>query len=178
MRENVATGNAIGLYIGDSPQARADISRNEVFGNGEFGLFLRNTAIGTVTRNSIHGNCVGDLHPERRRHHAPRLGDPSQLDRPQQRALSRADGGISGVGIVIFGGDDNVIRGNDIIRNRPSGDVGYSGGVVLLESFDGSTSDGNIVIGNTIDPEPSQRVRRTAPGHGNRIAGNDCTGPC
>lgn len=176
MRNNVATGNDIGLYIGDSLDARSEIVGNDVFGNGSFGIFVRSAAVGTVRDNSIHHNCSG-IYLLNEGTITPSAWEIRGNTIFKNNAFCPGDGGLSGIGIVIFGGDANVIRGNDISRNRPSGDVRFSGGVVLLESFDGSTSDGNVVAGNTLTRN-RPNVFDDGTGHGNRFVNNDCTGPC
>mgnify|MGYP001058645309 CR=1 FL=1 len=54
------SGNAAaGLYVGDSPHARATLTGNLVHDNGQFGIFLRDSRHGTVSGNTVTGNCLG-----------------------------------------------------------------------------------------------------------------------
>ena len=58
---NTAADNAeAGFYVGDSPEAHAQVSGNEAWGN-EFGLFFRSASNGEATSNVADGNCLGVL---------------------------------------------------------------------------------------------------------------------
>ena len=63
--QNIANQNGeAGIYLGDSPQARATVTNNQAMNNLNFGIFLRD-ASGTaaaparVANNSVRGNCAG-----------------------------------------------------------------------------------------------------------------------
>jgi hypothetical protein len=82
----------------------------------------------------------------------------------------------SGTGIAIAGGRGNTIEGNLIARNRPSRDVPFHGGVVLIE-LDGAEPVDNTVVGNTLTRN-RPNVFTDGSGSGNVIEGNACTPDC
>jgi parallel beta-helix repeat protein len=179
MRNNLASGNGFaGLYVGDSRRANATIEGNEAFDN-VFGVFLRDAAHGDVVGNAIHDNCIGILNLETS---SPvRAGRFSMLDNTIRHNNAFCPGGggppsTSGTGIAILGGRGNTIEGNVIARNRPSGDVPFHGGVVLVES-DGTGPVGNTVTGNTLTRN-RPNVFTDGSGSGNVIEGNVCTPDC
>jgi parallel beta-helix repeat protein len=180
MRDNFASGNGFaGLYVGDSRRANATIEGNEAFDN-VFGVFLRDAARGDVVGNVIHDNCIGILVLETP---SPiRAGRFSMLDNTIRRNNAFCPGGgggqpsTSGTGIAIAGGRGNTIEGNVIARNRPSRDVPFHGGVVLVE-LDGAEPIDNTVIGNTLTRN-RPNVFTDGSGSGNVIEGNVCTPDC
>jgi hypothetical protein len=179
MRNNVASDNGFaGLYIGDTRRANATVEGNQSFRN-TFGLFLRDAARGDVTASEIRGNCIGILVLETS---APvRAGRFAMSNNTVRRNNAFCPGGggapsTSGTGIAILGGARNTIEGNLIARNRPSGDVPFHGGVVLV-SVDGAAPVDNTVTGNTLTRN-RPNVFTDGTGSGNVIRANACTPSC
>jgi parallel beta-helix repeat protein len=179
MRGNLASGNGFaGLYVGDTRRANATIEGNEAFDN-VFGIFLRDAAHGDVVGNAIRGNCIGILNLETS---SPvRAGRFSMLDNTVRHNNAFCPGGggqpsTSGTGIAILGGRGNTIEGNVIARNRPSGDVPFHGGVVLVD-LEGAEPVDNIVTGNTLTRN-RPNVFTDGSGSGNVFEGNVCTPDC
>jgi nitrous oxidase accessory protein NosD len=179
---NTSTGNSIGLYIGDSPHAHAELAGNDVFGNHGFGIFLRSAAVGEVHDNSIHGNCSGIfmLNEGTITPHDWQIHDN---DISKNNAFCPADEQgsppLSGVGIILIGADHNTIRGNVFTRNRPSDAVPFSGGVVLVSPPDppGLHPDGNRIVHNTFTSNKPQ-VFSDGTGHRNIVRHNQCSPAC
>ena len=180
MLDNVATGNAIGLYIGDAARSRSEIAGNQLVDNHGMGLFLRSAAVGQIHDNVITGNCVGIwmLNEGTITPHDWQIRDNTiSANNDVCEADEEGAPPFAGTGVLIFGGDDNTLTGNVIARNR-AGSGAYRGGVVLVSSFDPSLApDGNRVMGNTfIRNRPN--VSWDGTGRHNVIANNNCTPRC
>jgi Periplasmic copper-binding protein (NosD) len=172
---NKASGSEVaGIYIGDSPNADARILANETFDNGFFGLFFRDAGDGRVVGNSSHDNCVGAIVLNT----GPNVANDWRFvgNRiSENNEFCPGEPPLSGVGVAIAGGADNRLVGNIIRDNRPSGDVGFSGGVAVVESGDPGANppSGNVVRGNVIrDNEPD--IFWDGSGEGNVFSANLC----
>jgi Right handed beta helix region len=158
---NEASGSDLaGIYVGDSPDADVLILANETFDNGSFGFFLRDAANGRLVGNRAHGNCVGAI--------VFNTGSNVAGDwRFIGNKISDNDGfcpgegedpPLSGIGVAIVGGADNTLVGNIIRDNTPTGEVPFSGGVVVIDPGipganppSGNTVRGNVILGNEPD---------------------------
>lgn len=180
MRNNVASDNGFaGLYVGDSRRANATVEDNESFDN-TFGLFLRDAAHGDVTGNLLRGNCIGALILD--------TPDPVRAGRfalvgntvRTNNAFCPGGGGdepaTAGTGIAIVGASGNIVRANDIVRNRTSRNVPFHGGVALV-SLDGSEPNDNRVVDNTL-VRNRPNIFSDGTGSGNVIRDNACTPGC
>jgi parallel beta-helix repeat protein len=172
--ENVATGNFIGAYIGDSPRARATVANNTLTDNG-MGLFIRAASLGTVRDNVISQNCVGifvlhdgSITPERW------LITSNTINRNNLVCEGREP--LAGTGILLLGADDNEIVSNTIVGNRARGGLA-SGGVALLSAGRRATPDGNRIIQNDL-VRNRPNILTDGTGRRNVIRNNNCTGPC
>jgi len=155
---NITTGSAeAGIYIGDSPNANALVANNVTSGN-LFGIFLRDSMHGTILNNVSQHNCVGALV----------LGDApgpagfyrflGNRIRSNTRACPASEEGdaLSGLGLVISGGVNNIVHGNQITDNVAGGPTAASAGVAVITGDGGTPSTGNVVTGNVItgnDPD-------------------------
>jgi parallel beta-helix repeat protein len=155
VRNKASGSDEAGIYVGDSPNADVLVAGNETADNGQFGLFFRDAARGYVVGNRSHGNCVGAI--------VLNTGGNIATDWrftankiTQNNAFCPAgeesDTPTSGIGIAIAGGADNRIIGNYIRDNTPTGEVPFSGGVVVLDiGIPGANPpSGNIVKRNLI----------------------------
>ncbi len=126
MLNNEVSGNAeAGLYVGDSPHARATLTGNLVHDNGQFGIFLRDSRHGTVSGNTVTGNCLGigvletpsPVHPG-----AYLIADNTISDNTAFCPGSAEEGSppITGIGVGIIGGRKVTVTGNTIEGNRAS----------------------------------------------------------
>jgi nitrous oxidase accessory protein NosD len=73
---------------------------------------------------------------------------------------------LSGMGVVLAGGAGNVVAGNRITGNVPTGETAFGGGVVLIQGAAGNLVAGNVIVRNAPD------VFRDATGAGNEFRHN------
>lgn len=181
MTDNTARENLIGLYIGDTRRARADITGNILVGNRGYGLFVRSAAIGTISGNTIRAGCVG-LFMLNEGTITPREWVIENNEIHRNNAFCRADHehgtpALSGIGILIIAGDENIVRSNDIARNRRLRGF-FSGGVVVVSDPNGGdTPDGNRVRTNDL-VRNRPNIMWDGTGRRNVFANNRCVLRC
>ena len=114
--DSVATENhAPGIYVGDSPEAKAVVRGNTATSNGVggegFGFLFRDSSHGRVVGNHASGNCVGFHFLDHRfgptRRAAERLDRGGQHRDPQQRRLPGCADHLPG----LLGRRDPALRG-------------------------------------------------------------------
>ncbi|HXE45752.1 MAG TPA: right-handed parallel beta-helix repeat-containing protein [Conexibacter sp.] len=160
---NEASGNAeAGIYVGDSPNANVLVAGNRSHDNQLFGFFFRDSANARAIGNESSGNCVGAIVLNtggnvagnwllfaNRIHDNDRLcpADPEEGSPP-----------LSGIGVAIVNAHGNVVAGNVIRDNVPSGQVPFAGGVVIVNAGTPGAElpannlvKGNVVLGNEPD---------------------------
>ncbi len=160
---NEASGNAeAGIYVGDSPNANVLVAGNRSHDNELFGFFFRDSANARAIGNESSGNCVGAIVLNtggnvagnwslfaNRIHDNDRFcpADPEEGSPP-----------LSGIGVAIVNAHGNVVAGNVIRDNVPSGQVPFSGGVVVVnagtpgaEPPANNLVKGNVILGNQPD---------------------------
>ena len=174
---HAAGGDEAGFYVGDSPDARAVMTRNTAVG-AEFGFFFRDSEHGSITKNRSHGNCVGVM--------ALDTGEPGADGFVRiahnrvfhnRKACPAAEGPpLSGVGILLLGTTHGHVSGNRVTRNRPSGPTFTSGGIVLLSAsaVGGAAPTNDVITGNFIHRNRTKDLRYDGSGSGNVLTGNDC----
>jgi nitrous oxidase accessory protein NosD len=145
-----------GIYVGDSPDADVLIVGNRTFDNHLFGIFLRDAADGRVVANESSGNCVGAIVLNTGVNVAGDWHFFGNLIHDNDR-FCPADGEegappLSGIGILLANASDNVLIGNKIVGNEPSGEVPFTGGVVVVDarSPGAEPPSRNLVKGNVI----------------------------
>jgi parallel beta-helix repeat protein len=160
---NAASGSGeAGIYVGDSPNANVLVAGNHVFDNQLFGFFFRDAAHGRVVANESHGNCVGAIVLNTGPNIAAdwRFSGNRIHDNDRFCPADEEEGTppFSGIGVAIANASDNVLRGNVIRDNRPSGDVPFSGGVVVVDAHapgalppSRNVVQGNAILGNEPD---------------------------
>lgn len=171
-----------GVYIGDSPQARATVRGNRVYDNGFYGVFVRNASTGTISANDIHDNCIGvGLRPN-----APEQDAVSDWTVHANRIHHNTgfcdlgeEPHLTGIG-VLLAGTQNVDVAYNVIDHNAVDDrsVPTRGGGVVLESAAEAGGPAqprdNRVRANWIHANhPADLVVLTA-GSGNRLPGNLC----
>lgn len=162
-----------GIYIGDSPDSRANVHDNFSQHNA-FGVLYRNATGGSIQHNTITHNCAGIVV----------LGDApgpagtvsiqsNQVTSNSLACDSEDTGPVSGVGIALVGASYAVVHGNNVQSNTPSDFTFLQGGIVVVSGFAGTPSNHNTVSGNT--------ALHNAPdlfwdglGHGNVFTSNVC----
>jgi parallel beta-helix repeat protein len=136
---NVVTGNLTGeagIYNGDSPNSSSLIRLNNVSGY-PFGIFVRDSDHGTVSENTVTGNCFGMLFID-----TGQPGDVSDWTVVHNTANNNTGAcpgeegpPTSGAGIVIAGVNHSRFTANTANGNAPSGASPFgSGGLVVLSS--------------------------------------------
>jgi len=162
VRNSASGSEEAGIYVGDSPDADVLIAANRAFDNHLFGFFLRDAANGSVVANRSHGNCVGAIVLNTG---ANMAGDwrfvGNRIHDNDRFCAGNAEEGtppLSGIGIALANGSDNRLFGNVIRDNNPSGDVPFSGGVVVVDAGSpgadlpsGNVVKGNLILGNEPD---------------------------
>lgn len=153
IQTNVATfGEEAGIYVGDSQDGNNTVTGNIVRGN-MFGIFIRDSSVGTISNNDATDNCIGLMFLST---YAPVQGwtASGNVSSHNNKACPEIeDEGFpptSGLGVVLFGAGGNTFVNNTINGNRPSGPTLRSGGIVFFKSFDGNTPTGNTFTGNSL----------------------------
>jgi hypothetical protein len=179
-----------GLYVGDSPEADFRIQYNTAF-DDLWGILVRDSASGRVTDNLVQGSCAGlvflntgtisGVHHWRASHNI--AAGNNEFCPADELPFT-----LTGVGILIAGGDHVVLRENRVRANQPSGDpslindVPLAGGIVVVSTasvsvflgFYGSDASHNIILRNTVlDNQPFDLVYDGL-GTGNHFVSNRC----
>jgi hypothetical protein len=141
-RNNVATGNGeAGFYVGDSPEAHADVRGNHSYGNVE-GYFFRNASHGTVRGNVAEGNCVGvlvlagapgpatDWHIRDNQIRDNNAACPPAGEEPQEDGPPP----LSGAGIALVGAQMFEVEDNRVSGHAAAGPSLLEGGIVVIST--------------------------------------------
>jgi parallel beta-helix repeat protein len=138
---NVVRGNKgeAGLYVGDSPNAHAVVTRNKVTNNHGEGIFLRDVSHGVASRNRVSGNCIGiDVLAD-----APGPAGHWKISRNRVlnnnrecKATTGDEGGpaLSGIGIILWGADHTVVSRNVVHGHRHKHPSAVYGGIVAVRA--------------------------------------------
>jgi parallel beta-helix repeat protein len=170
-------GVSAGIYIGDSPDARATVVGNEVFDSGVYGIFLRDASYGTVAGNVVRGNCIGvgllPTRPER----AAVTGWRVTANRIHDNNSACALGAPPGSGVLIAGASDITVTYNVITDNGPLDPAATRGGGVLLyaSEFGGPAEPAdNRIQANVLRGNRLFDLAVLAGGTGNQVSRNAC----
>ena len=165
---NAASGSEeAGIYVGDSPQANVLVAGNWVFDNELFGFFLRDAANGRLVANHSSGNCVGAIVLNTGPNVAGNWRFVGNKIHDNDRFCPGNDEEgtppLSGIGVAIANASGNQLFGNVIRDNNPSGEVPFTGGVVVVDagSPGANPPSDNLVKGNW-----SAATSRTSSGMG------------
>ena len=179
-----------GFYVGDSPEADFTVRYNTAFAD-LWGILVRDSARGRVTDNLLQGSCAGLVFLN--------TGTISGVHHWQASHNITAGNNnfcpagdlpfaLTGVGIMIAGGDHIVLRANRVLTNHPGGepslinDVPLAGGIVVVSTanvsvfpgFYGDVAEHNIIVNNAVlDNQPFDLVYDGL-GSGNRFVFNTC----
>jgi parallel beta-helix repeat protein len=169
-----------GIYVGDSPNARAVLRGNRARRNGDFGFFLRDAAHGVAINNQVARNCLGIG--------LVNTGAPGGVhdwkvrgnEVLKNQANCPGGGGepaISGTGIGLIGARGNVVRNNTVVGNRPADPAAIApGGIVLISSapFGGTPAANNKIRRNWAFRNRPGDIVWDGDGQGNRFFRNRC----
>ena len=178
---NTTSGDGeAGLYFGDSPDAAALIVGNRSFGN-EFGILLRDSAVGKIRNNTFFNNCVGAVVVDTP---APIQPHGYVLSMNQSYHNDRFCKGVpngppptSGTGIAIVGGRHIVVRANTVWANRPSkAGAAFPGGIVVAsaKALGGAVESNNVVRNNQAYRNKPADIVWDGNGTGNQFVANTC----
>jgi hypothetical protein len=181
-----------GFYVGNSPNADFRIRYNTASAD-LWGILVRDASTGSVTDNLLHDSCSGlvflntgtttGVHNWRASHNIV-----AHNDTPCPANETGLPFSLTGVGILIAGGDHIVLRENRVRTNQPGGDpsiihgVPLAGGIVVVSTADlslfpgfyGSDASHNIIWNNLVlDNQPFDLVYDGL-GTGNHFASNRC----
>jgi parallel beta-helix repeat protein len=179
-----------GFYVGDSPEANFRIQYNTAF-NDLWGILVRDSARGRVTDNLLQGNCAGLVFLNTGTISGVHHWLASHNIAAGNNNFCPAGDlpfALTGVGIMIAGGDHIVLRANRVLTNHPGGepslinDVPLAGGIVVVSTanvsvfpgFYGDVAEHNIIVNNAVlDNQPFDLVYDGL-GSGNRFVANTC----
>jgi parallel beta-helix repeat protein len=179
---NLATeSDEAGIYVGESPIARARVTGNVVTGN-LFGLFLRDSTLITAEENRASGNCVGILALNTGGGAGNYLIRDNQVTANTKSCTSGLP--VSGLGIVLAGTSDVRVTGNRVTDNKPKPRAPslFVGGIAVISSVDptqpgqgGANAVNNEVIENTaLRNKPFDLFYDDHTGTGNVFRENRC----
>ena len=181
-----------GFYVGNSPNAAFRIRYNTAFAD-LWGILVRDASTGSVTDNLLHDSCSGlvflntgttnGVHNWQASHNIVAHNDEFCSAEEAELPFS-----LTGVGILIGGGDHIVLRANRVLTNQPGGDVSLinrvplAGGIVVVSTanvsvfpgFYGGVAEHNTIFNNAVlDNQPFDLVYDGL-GSGNRFVSNTC----
>lgn len=166
-----------GIYVGDSPEARAVVDGNLTRDNF-IGIFVRDAILGTIRNNRSTENCVGVLFLADSPGPAGAMTVAKNSISKNTKACAANEEEqqlpVSGIGIALFGANGVTIKKNTILDNRPTGPTAFQGGVVVSKGDpNGTAPENNVIKGN--------RIQRNQPdlswdksGAGNVFKNNKC----
>ncbi|MGW6575470.1 right-handed parallel beta-helix repeat-containing protein [Streptomyces sp. NPDC054945] len=182
-RDNTARDNAeSGLFIantvdregGATDTLGAVVRRNTLTGN-RIGVTVRRVRNLSVYGNNLTGNCggifvVGD-------EGEPGAGDMTIRNNRIHENNKFCKGNsrlpdIQGVGIVLTGAEETVVRSNDIRGNVGASPL--SGGILLFKSFVGATNTDNVIRDNVVRDNKPADLANQGTGTGNQFVNNRC----
>ena len=177
----VSGSHDAGIYVGDSPDARAVVRHNRAHNNA-LGILVRHSRHALVSDNEAADNCIGVFLLADGQ--AGGSGDIAVVNNDvsanndvcTQFAAAGFLPVLGGGGIVLAGSQHNVLVQN-VVRNN-TGTTLFSGGIVLIAtpransdgSFDASTN--NVVILNRLRGNAPDDIVTDAASTPNLIVGN------
>jgi parallel beta-helix repeat protein len=191
--DNLSFGSGdAGFYVGDSPDANFTV-RDNIAHDDLWGVLARDSSMGLITNNVLHDNCSGLVFLY------TGAGGPDQQWVATHNSASHNDNycaasytglpfTLTGIGVLIAGGDQIVLHGNTVTANRPSGTpttidgVALAGGVVVVSTasvqvfpgINGGDAANNTVASNTVEGNQPFDLAYDGQGTGNRFTGNTC----
>jgi hypothetical protein len=181
-----------GFYVGNSPNADFTVRYNTAFAD-LWGILMRDASTGSVTDNLLHDSCSGlvflntgtttGVHNWRASHNIVAHNDTYCAAKDTELPFA-----LTGVGILIAGGDHIVLRENRVSTNQPGGDpsiihgVPLAGGIVVVSTADvsvfpgfyGGVASHNLILNNTVRGNQPFDLVYDRQGSGNRFVSNKC----
>jgi len=181
-----------GFYVGNSPHADFTVRYNTAFGD-LWGILVRDASSGSVTDNLLHDSCSGlvflntgttnGVHNWRVSSNIVTHNDKFCSAEEAELPFS-----LTGVGILIGGGDHIVLRSNRVLTNLPDGEpslidnVPLAGGIVVVSTanvsvfpgFYGGVAEHNVVVKNAVLENQPFDLVYDGLGTGNHFVSNRC----
>ncbi|MEU8710723.1 MULTISPECIES: NosD domain-containing protein [unclassified Streptomyces] len=183
-RNNVARDNGdAGLFLANtvtaeqgSPDTDGTVVEHNLLEKNRIGVTVRRLRNLTVSDNSVTGNCAGlFVVGDENKPKAGRIviADNQFVKNNKYCKKTARLSFLQGSGIVLTGTEDTLVTGNTVTGN--SGKSPMSGGVVIVKSFVGATSEKNQITRNKLsDNSPADLVNQEAAKHGNTFTTNTC----
>jgi hypothetical protein len=190
---NTSYGSAdAGFYVGNSPNADFKIRYNTAFAD-LWGVLVRDSSMGSVTDNLVHDSCSGlvflntgtttGVHNWRVSNNIVTHNDAFCSAEEAELPFS-----LTGVGILIGGGDHIVLRSNRVLTNHPGGEpslingVPLAGGIVVVSTanvsvfpgFYGDVAEHNLIVDNAVLGNRPFDLVYDGLGTGNHFVSNRC----
>jgi parallel beta-helix repeat protein len=178
IKNNKATGSAeAGIYLGDSPNARASIAGNTTWNNGLFGIFVRDSSHGLVVGNTTFDNCVGIIVLSTTSQPASDWTVKRNRVKNNTKACPAGEEGppLSGLGIALAGAHQTKVIDNKVTGNVASGPSVATGGIAVFSTLalGGTDPVGNLIKNNRLaNNEPD--LSYDGSGSDNRFISNRC----
>jgi parallel beta-helix repeat protein len=190
--DNTSDGSGdAGIYLGDSPHADFTIKDNTVTA-ALFGILVRDSSKARVTGNTLHDNCAGLVFLNTGTlsgvGHVVATGNTA-IHNDNLCPGDELPFTLTGLGILIAGGDHIVLQGNTVRANQPGGapsivdGVALAGGIVVVSTqnvsvfgppYFGSAATHNTIVQNTaLDNQPFD-LADDGLGTGNHFPSNTC----
>jgi nitrous oxidase accessory protein NosD len=146
---NVASGNhEAGLYIGDSPQARASVIGNRSVNNAQ-GMLARSASFGTVRGNVFTGNCVGIILFAGSPGPATHWKVTDNTVRKNNRACANPGDNsppLSGIGIWLLGAGNTSVTNNSVTGNSQGSNPSPRSGGIIVGNPPGAAAPTNDTV--------------------------------
>lgn len=182
-RNNIARDNAeSGIFVantidreGGATDTLGAVVRNNTLTGNRIGVTVRRVRNLSVDDNHLTGNCggifvVGD-------EGEPGAGDMTIRGNRIHENNKFCRGNtrlpdIQGVGIVLTGAEETLVRSNSIRGNVGASPL--SGGILLFKSFVGATNTDNVIKDNEVRGNKPADLANQGTGSGNTFLGNRC----
>jgi hypothetical protein len=182
-----------GFYVGNSPNSDFKVRYNTAFAD-LWGVLVRDASMGSVTDNLVHDSCSGlvflntgttnGVHNWRVSNNIVTHNDHFCPAEVTELPFS-----LTGVGILIGGGDHIVLRANRVLTNHPGGgepslinNVPLAGGIVVVstanvsvfQGFYGGVAEHNLIVDNVVLGNHPFDLVNDGLGTGNHFISNRC----
>lgn len=177
VKDNTVIGaGEAAIYLGDSADANAKVTHNEVSGSA-IGIFIRHSSGITAQLNHAFDNCQGILVLD------DGQGDVSNIEIKYNYVTfndavcpgSDDEPPFAGGGILLLGAGDSLVAWNTVRGN--TGTEFNSGGIVLMSASvltDGLDPMNNVINNNTAFGNSPADISYDGTGTGNDLTGNYC----
>jgi hypothetical protein len=179
-----------GFYVGNSPNADFTVRYNTAFGD-LWGILVRDASSGSVTDNLLHDSCSGLVFLNTGTSTGVHNWQVSNNIVTHNDKFCPADElpiSVTGVGILIGGGDHIVLRSNRVLSNHPGGEpslingVPLAGGIVVVSTADisvfpgfyGGVAEHNTIANNAVLGNQPLDLVNDGLGTGNHFVSNRC----